>query len=484
MQAATGLADVHVAAFKLGRRAAAMLSAAPGIQVLPFTRAGSAAQAYLVGLETASAADLGVLLASARVSGAVVIGLAPPGVGAGACDELLGALDGVLRLPVADDDADVLRHGAALGARLRALVSSGRTRPLTGHPGVITWELDPATRCFSNAGGLMTLLGCDAASGRLSVAQFHDVVRRGERHAVKACLESAVDRDEAVSLSFRIAKANGAGVPIAMYGAPSRDGTGRFAGIAFAIDHALHAELDELRTADRCKNEFIAMMAHELRNPLAAILGAGELVAKTAPSDTGLAAAGAALRRQTQHLSRLIDELRNIGYTGLARGTPDMCACRFEDILRDAVEQVAPRISARAHRFVVESDGHGQLVDGNFTQLVQVVANLLNNAAKYTPDGGTIRLRVDTAGERLRCVISDSGIGMTAEFIERAFDPFVQAEAGRARADGGIGLGLKLVRELAAIHGGSVHAHSGGAGRGSAFVLELPVLTACRPHAG
>jgi signal transduction histidine kinase len=80
-------------------------------------------------------------------------------------------------------------------------------------------------------------------------------------------------------------------------------------------------------------------------------------------------------------------------------------------------------------------------------------------------------------------VISDSGIGMTAEFIERAFDPFVQAEAGRARADGGIGLGLKLVRELAAIHGGSVHAHSGGAGRGSAFVLELPLLTACRPHA-
>ena len=340
-----------------------------------------------------------------------------------------------------------------------------------------TWKLDLKTRCFEQPQGMLKLLGLASGADGLGLARFYESVLDGERQAVRGCMEAAVDGRHVLSLSFQIVRPDGPTASIAMSGCLSRSRTGgwRLAGIAFEIAHTCHAELETLRRVDRCKDEFIAAMAHELRNPLAAVLYAGDLVAKSAPAGSPLAGAGAALRRQTRHLASLVDELRAIGYSGVARPSAQMNVCCFDDVMRDAVEQVAPRMSARAHCFTIEAPSCGQAIYGNFTRLVQIVANLLNNASKYTPDGGTIRVWVETAENQLRCTISDSGIGMAAEFIGRAFEPFVQAPGDSVSMHEGIGLGLKLVRELTEIHGGTVNAHSGGEGCGATIVLELPL---------
>jgi signal transduction histidine kinase len=241
---------------------------------------------------------------------------------------------------------------------------------------------------------------------------------------------------------------------------------------------------DALREADRKKNEFLAMLAHELRNPLAPIKNAAQVFRLLAPTDPNLRYAREVIDRQILHMSRLVDDLLDIsritrGKVHLQRQKVDLAAVIFQ-----AVETSQPIISARNHEFKTVLPTESVLLWGDLTRLAQVVSNLLTNAAKYTPEGGQIELSARRVGEHLSIEVSDSGLGIPPEMLDQVFDLFTQVNRSLDRSDGGLGIGLTLVKRLVEMHGGTVSAESAGLGRGSRFVVTLPLALDGRPQAG
>ncbi|GEM_PF-436132 len=232
-----------------------------------------------------------------------------------------------------------------------------------------------------------------------------------------------------------------------------------------------------LLAADKRKDEFLAMLAHELRNPLAPISAGAQILKQLHAQDPVVARTANVIVRQTAHMTRLVDDLLDVsrvtrGLVELSREKVD-----FGRIVNDALEQVGPLIASKQQQLAVELPTQSFCVDGDYKRLVQVVANLLNNAAKYTPEHGRIRTRLAATGARLVLTVADDGIGMAPELITRVFDLFTQAERTSDRSQGGLGLGLALVRTLVQLHGGSVHASSPGLGLGSVFTVELPCVS-------
>jgi PAS domain S-box-containing protein len=245
----------------------------------------------------------------------------------------------------------------------------------------------------------------------------------------------------------------------------------RWFGTSVDIDAQKRAE-DQARAASRAKDEFLAMLGHELRNPLAPILTALNLMrirgaAAFAPELT-------IIERQVRHMVRLVDDLLDVsriagGKVELAFEPVDMAA-----VVTRAIEMASPLIEAKAHHLSVSLAAHGLLVKGDADRLSQVVTNLLTNAAKYTPDHGSIHVAAEREGATVTLRIRDNGIGITPEMLPRVFDLFAQELQAIDRSRGGLGLGLAIVRSLVAMHGGAVIARSDGLGKGSEFVLELP----------
>ena len=231
-----------------------------------------------------------------------------------------------------------------------------------------------------------------------------------------------------------------------------------------------------LREADRRKDEFLAMLAHELRNPLAPISAAANLLQLASTDPARVRQASAVIGRQVRHISGLIDDLLDV--SRVTRGMIPLVKVRTDvkRVVADAIEQVRPLIESRGHRLTVQTPAASAQVAGDPKRMVQVVANLLNNAAKYTPHGGEIALQLDVADGRVTLAIIDNGIGMTARVLEHAFELFVQAERETDRAQGGLGIGLALVKSLVELHGGEVAAGSDGLGLGSRFTICLPHL--------
>ena len=231
-----------------------------------------------------------------------------------------------------------------------------------------------------------------------------------------------------------------------------------------------------LREADRRKDEFLAMLAHELRNPLAPISAAANLLQLASTDPARVRQASAVIGRQVRHISGLIDDLLDV--SRVTRGMIPLVKVRTDvkRVVADAIEQVRPLIESRGHRLTVETQAASALVLGDAKRLVQVVANLLNNAAKYTPHGGNIALSLEVDGDKVKLSVLDDGIGMTAKVLEHAFELFAQAERETDRAQGGLGIGLALVKSLVELHGGEVVASSDGLGLGSRFTICLPHL--------
>ncbi len=230
----------------------------------------------------------------------------------------------------------------------------------------------------------------------------------------------------------------------------------------------------ELRAADQRKDEFLAMLAHELRNPLAPISTGAHLLKLLHSDDAQITQTCAIIARQVEHMTSLVDDLLDV--SRVTRGLVSLSteALDLRRVVEDAAEQVRPLFTTRRHRVVLDLPSGPAFVKGDHKRLVQVLANLLGNAAKYTPEGGHIRLRLASEGGQYVVAVTDDGIGMDPALVARVFDLFTQAERTPDRSQGGLGLGLPLARSLVELHGGSVDACSAGLGEGSTFTVRLP----------
>jgi signal transduction histidine kinase len=243
----------------------------------------------------------------------------------------------------------------------------------------------------------------------------------------------------------------------------------------------LRARADALADSDRRKDEFLAMLAHELRNPLGAIANAAFVLDRSGPLSPPAERSVAVIQRQIRHLVRLVDDLLDVsritrGKVELRRGPVD-----FRDVVRHAVETTRPVLEERQHRLRLDLPPEPLPLDADVTRLEQVVGNLLRNSARYTEPGGSIEVEVRKAGDATVLAVRDNGIGIAPDLLPRVFDLFTQGEQALDRSEAGLGIGLTLVRSLVEMHGGSVEARSDGPGKGSEFIVRLPLTQEASP---
>jgi signal transduction histidine kinase len=223
--------------------------------------------------------------------------------------------------------------------------------------------------------------------------------------------------------------------------------------------------------ANRAKDEFLAMLGHELRNPLSPILTALQLMK---PDGDGAQRARTVIERQVNHLTRLVDDLLDVSRIARGKVTLKTELIETADIVAKAIEMASPLLEQRTQTLEIDVARRGLLLDADATRMRQVVSNLLTNAAKYTPPGGHITVRAQADGDTIVLSVKDTGIGIARETLPRVFDLFVQERQAIDRSQGGLGIGLTIVRNLVERHGGSVAARSDGPGKGSEFVVRLP----------
>lgn len=238
-----------------------------------------------------------------------------------------------------------------------------------------------------------------------------------------------------------------------------------------------------LREADRKKDEFLAVLAHELRNPLAPIRNAVHIMRAPGMGQAELAEARDIIDRQVKQLVRLVDDLLDISRITVGRMALQQAVLDLRAVADDALLMSGPLLDEAEHDVTVHLPPQPVWVRGDGVRLAQVISNLLNNAARYTPPGGSVSLRVTEEGADALVLVEDTGVGLSPGVLERIFEPFVQAEGGASRAAGGLGIGLALSRSLTQLHGGTIKATSPGPGHGSCFVVRLPSAQQERPRA-
>ncbi len=230
----------------------------------------------------------------------------------------------------------------------------------------------------------------------------------------------------------------------------------------------------EIRLADQRKDEFLAMLAHELRNPMAPISAAAQMLTHENIDIGKVKFCSEIINRQINHMTNLIDDLLDVARVTKGMIDLDSEALDIGHILAEAVEQVSPLVKARRHHLTLHLPPGPALVLGDRKRLIQVLVNLLNNASKYTPEEGHLVVEMQMSADSVILNVSDNGIGMAPDIVERVFEIFTQAERTSDRSQGGLGLGLALVKSLVVAHGGNVKASSPGLGEGSTFTISLP----------
>jgi PAS domain S-box-containing protein len=289
--------------------------------------------------------------------------------------------------------------------------------------------------------------------------------------------------------TVRFAK-DGRRLDISLSAAPMRDHTGRVVGVAQvarditeskAAEAAIKRSQEALRDADRRKDEFLALLAHELRNPLAPLVNAVELLRPAAGNDASLRRIRDMMARQLTQLQRLVDDLLDV--SRISRGCIELrhAPVPLARALESAIESCQSLITARKHTLTIDVPHDPVLVEGDFARLAQVFANLISNSVKYTEPGGHIDVAIRKEDAHAVVSVRDTGIGIPIESVGTVFDMFSQVEAHRLHAGGGLGIGLALVRSLVEMHSGTVQVESEGPGTGSTFTVRLPLLRALVP---
>ncbi len=257
---------------------------------------------------------------------------------------------------------------------------------------------------------------------------------------------------------------------------PIKDADGSVSGIFVeGVDVTTRALADAaLRDADRRKDEFLAMLAHELRNPLAPIRTAAEVISRRAGNDVSAQRAAEVVRRQATHLTRIVDDLLDVSRISRGHIVLNRETLLLSDVIDHAAETVAPLWRAKQHEISTVTSLEPLYVTGDLARLVQTFGNVMTNAAKYTEAGGKIGIQVTGTATLVKVAISDNGAGISPEFMPSIFDLFAQADRTLDRSQGGLGIGLSVVKKLVEMHGGAISAHSAGLGCGAVFEITLP----------
>ena len=344
---------------------------------------------------------------------------------------------------------------------------------------MVVWDWDLATGALAYSENIFGVLGVrpDRMEGVSAYIHPDDRERIAEAHA------TAVARTGAYQEIVRFTRPDtNRQIWLDSRGKVRYDGDGAaigIRGVTVDVTERYQAEF-ELREANRRKDDFLAMLAHELRNPLAPISTAAEMLKIFAGDDPKVRKSSEVISRQVGHMTALVDDLLDV--SRVTRGLVELQKelVDIKSVVSSAVEQARPLIEARRHALTVRMEASHAMVLGDRTRLTQAIANLLNNAAKYTPQGGEITLAVTGTTKNVDISVIDNGIGIDGKLLPHVFDLFTQAERTPDRSQGGLGIGLALVKTMVALHGGAVTASSDGPGTGSRFSLSLPTIA--EPH--
>ncbi|MDB5932695.1 MAG: hypothetical protein JWQ01_39 [Massilia sp.] len=340
---------------------------------------------------------------------------------------------------------------------------------------MVVWDIDLASGTIEFSSNAALVLG----AGDGDLAALAAAVPAEDAARLVAARERAIAERSGYEAIVRFVRPDdGRTIWIDVRGKVRVDAAGQpvsVRGVTLDITERIKAE-DDLRDAHRRKDEFLAMLAHELRNPLAPISSAAQLLTHLNPTDLRLRRATDIIVRQVEHITGLVDDLIDVSRVTRGLISTDQQPCDIARIAEQALEQVRPMLDARGHKLALALPSPPAFILGDDKRLVQALGNLLSNAAKYTPNGGNIALAIDVVGTTVQVTVSDDGIGIGAALLPRVFDLFTQGERSADRAQGGLGVGLAVVKSLVELHGGAVTAASAGVGHGSVFTIVLPLL--------
>ncbi|HEX4611272.1 MAG TPA: PAS domain S-box protein, partial [Urbifossiella sp.] len=370
------------------------------------------------------------------------------------------------------------RAEAALRAseeRLRESEERLRVALAAGQMGTWLWRIPQDEQVIDDS--LRRLMGLPPGAEVMNLGVFLQAVHEDDRARTREEFERCLGGGD-FNVEFRVTWPDGSTHWLKDQGKvfPSPDGRASFmAGAAMDITERRRME-EELRDADRRKDDFLALLAHELRNPLAPIRNGLQVIRLSGDRETR-ERSQAMMDRQLTHMVRLIDDLLDV--SRINRGKMELRRSRIllADALSSAVETARPVIEAAGHELTTDLPADPVTLDADLTRLAQVFSNLLTNSAKYTERGGRIALAARRDGAEVVVTVTDTGIGIPAEALPRIFDMFSQVDRSIERNTGGLGIGLALVKGLVEMHGGTVAAASGGQGRGSEFTVRLPAST-------
>jgi PAS domain S-box-containing protein len=341
------------------------------------------------------------------------------------------------------------------------------------------WAWDPATETVSASVTMDELLGLPPGEKLTSSRRGFELVHPEDLPALRAKLEAAAREGGTWDHDFRIVRPSDGKVTWLTERANARresDGKLVMAGLVWDVTERKLLE-SSLQEADRRKDEFLATLAHELRNPLAPLRNGLQIARLTSSVDSPFQRTIEMMDRQLTHLVRLVDDLLDVGRITSGKIELRRDTLALPAILTSSAEAARAAIDTHSHQLIIEPGTEELWVEGDFDRLTQIFSNLLTNAAKYTERGGRIELRVSRKGNYAVVNVSDNGIGIPSDDLPHVFELFSQVRLHQGRSEGGLGIGLAIVRKLVEMHQGTVSVCSDGSGKGSTFTVRLPLLS-------